>query len=311
LEPLVLVDTDTITHDEWLQWRKLGIGSSEVAAALGLNKYRSPLHVYLDKLGQLPKETEFNEAAYWGNTLEEVVAQEFSKRTGYKIYHPHCIYMHPIYKFMLANLDREFLDENGEKCILECKTTNEHNKQRWLDKDIPEEYYVQVQHQFAVTNYKRAYIACLIGGNTFVYYPVERDENFINFLYSREKEFWDKVVSKTPPEIDDSEWCAKYLEDKYTAKKASKKLPKSAQKWIDMYLDAKLDEESASKRKALASNNLKNLLGNHSVGTLGDYKISWTEVNTTSFDKTTFKKENPELFEKYVKASSFRRFTIV
>lgn len=310
MKPLKLIDTLTITHDEWLQWRKLGIGSSEVAAALGLNKWRSPMHVYLDKLGELPPETEFNEAAYWGNTLEEIVAQEFSKRTGYEIYHPHCIYQHPEYNFMLANLDREFIDENKNICILECKTTNEYNKERWLEQDIPEEYYVQVQHQLAVTGYKSAYIACLIGGNTFVHYPIERDENFIDFLFIREAEFWDKVVKKIPPDIDASDWSSKYLAEKYPPKKDRKKLPKKAQNWIDIYLDAKLEEENAVERKNLAANNLKQLLKNYSVGVTDTHKISWTEITTTTFDKTKFEKENPEIYKKYIKPSTYRRFTV-
>lgn len=34
---------------EWLKTRQTGIGGSDVAAILGLNRYRTPLDVYNDK----------------------------------------------------------------------------------------------------------------------------------------------------------------------------------------------------------------------------------------------------------------------
>ena len=38
-QPKALVDTATLTEDEWLAWRKKGIGGSDVAAALNLSPY--------------------------------------------------------------------------------------------------------------------------------------------------------------------------------------------------------------------------------------------------------------------------------
>ena len=41
-----------------------------------------------------------------------------------------------------------------------------------------------------------------------------------------------------------------------------------------------------------------------------DYKITWNEVSSTRLDTATFKKELPDLFVRYSKTSTTRRFNI-
>jgi len=55
---LRLVKTHDLSREEWLTVRKGGIGSSDAAAAVGLNPYKSPLELWLEKTGRdagLPK----------------------------------------------------------------------------------------------------------------------------------------------------------------------------------------------------------------------------------------------------------------
>ncbi|HFC9341278.1 TPA: YqaJ viral recombinase family protein, partial [Enterococcus hirae] len=42
-----------MSHQEWLEDRKKGIGGSDVATVLGLNKYKSPYQLWLEKTGQI------------------------------------------------------------------------------------------------------------------------------------------------------------------------------------------------------------------------------------------------------------------
>lgn len=67
---------------EWLRHRQAGIGGSDAAAVLGLSRWKSPLDVWLDKTKEITESGEQSEAAYWGSVLEDIVAAEFSKRTG-------------------------------------------------------------------------------------------------------------------------------------------------------------------------------------------------------------------------------------
>lgn len=71
---LRLVSTKELPREDWLQIRKQGIGSSDAAAAVGLNPYKSQLELWLEKTGRdtkLPKTDPHDEESptYWGNVL--------------------------------------------------------------------------------------------------------------------------------------------------------------------------------------------------------------------------------------------------
>ncbi|MDY4448544.1 YqaJ viral recombinase family protein, partial [Gemmiger sp.] len=49
-EPKVLVSTEALTEQEWLAYRRRGIGGSDVAAILGISPFRTARDLYDDKL---------------------------------------------------------------------------------------------------------------------------------------------------------------------------------------------------------------------------------------------------------------------
>ena len=81
-KPVPLVDTATLTEDEWLSWRKKGIGGSDVASALGLSPYRTARELYYDKIGVEPVVSGEDKSITFaiGHLLEDVVAQIFAKK---------------------------------------------------------------------------------------------------------------------------------------------------------------------------------------------------------------------------------------
>ena len=123
-QPKVLCSTAGMTENDWLAWRKTGIGGSEAGIILGSNPYRTKRELFYEKTGVEPvneKETS-TLALRWGHALEETVAQEFSYKTGLRVYQMPEMYQHPIYPFMQGNIDR-FIDfPDGTRGILECKT---------------------------------------------------------------------------------------------------------------------------------------------------------------------------------------------
>lgn len=72
-------------REQWLEERKKGIGGSEAAAIMGLDKNRSALAVYLDKIGE-GVSVEENERMHWGTMLEEQIALEYERRNGRNVY---------------------------------------------------------------------------------------------------------------------------------------------------------------------------------------------------------------------------------
>ncbi|KRT94818.1 lambda-exonuclease family protein [Bacillus glycinifermentans] len=301
--------TENMTEEQWLEARRAGIGGSDAAAIAGLSKWKTPVSVYLDKIGQAPKEDSSSEAAYWGHIHEETVAREFSKRTGKKVRRRKAILQHPNYPFMLANVDRLIV---GEQAGLECKTASEHLKDEWNGEEVPDAYLVQCQHYMAVTGFKAWWIAVLIGGNKFVYKKVDRDEELIAYLIQIEKEFWENhVMNEIPPMFDGSEASTELLTHMYpVGLEDEKELPLAANEQIESYKKAKEEVKEAEVKLREAENQLKGMLGEYEIGNAGNTRVTWKTVTANRFDTKAFAAEHPELFAKFSKPKSHRRFQV-
>ncbi|MDP2678989.1 MAG: YqaJ viral recombinase family protein, partial [Rhodoferax sp.] len=142
---LRLVKTHDLNRDQWLSVRKGGIGSSDAAAAVGLNPYKSQLELWMDKTGRdgnLPKTDPNDETSpmYWGTLLESIVAAHYTKRSGHKVRRINAVLQHPKEPWMLANIDREVIGAPDVQ-ILECKTAGFQGSFLWRE-GVPE--YIQL-----------------------------------------------------------------------------------------------------------------------------------------------------------------------
>ena len=100
----IIADTEKMPHDEWLTFRKRGIGGSDASVVCGINRYKSPVELWMEKTEQMPT-SDAGEAAYWGTILESLVRTEFTKRTGVEVKQVKSILQSKEHSFMLANLD--------------------------------------------------------------------------------------------------------------------------------------------------------------------------------------------------------------
>ena len=205
---LRLVETKSLSRDDWLSVRKNGIGASDAAAAVGLSPYKSMLELWMEKSGRdanLPKPDpdDTTEPVWWGQILEPIVAASYTKQTGNKVRRVNAVLRHATISFMLANVDREVLG-NRDVQLLECKTAGEFGARLWRD-GVPEYVQVQVQHQLAVTGKQAADVAVLLCGQRLDVHRIERDDALIARLIELEAAFWRFVETDTPPQADGSE----------------------------------------------------------------------------------------------------------
>lgn len=306
----VLASTENMPYEDWLEHRKLGIGGSDASIVCGVNRYKSPVELWLDKTGQLPPQ-EAGEAAYWGTQLEALVRREFSKRTNIIVSEPHQLLQSEEHPFMLANLDGVCESPEHGACVFEAKTASAYKAGEWED-GIPDEYQLQIQHYMAVTGYAGAYIAVLIGGNTFRWKFVERDEELISMLIQLENDFWNHVQDGTPPPLDGSSASAKFLAERFPNSKPASHiiLPDTAADLLAQYDEACEKLETITEQKQQAENLLKEMLGDNEVGTAGERIITWKSITQERLDSTTLKAEHPALYKKYANKTSYRRFSI-
>jgi putative phage-type endonuclease len=307
---IVLTDTFNMDYADWLDWRRKGLGGSDASVVCGINRYRSPVELWLDKTGQLPSD-EAGEAAYWGTQLESLVRSEFTKRTGIDVTPVYQLLQSETHPFMLANLDGVCNHPHYGACVFEAKTASAYKTGEWEDK-IPDEYMLQLQHYLSVTGYMGAYIAVLIGGNTFKWRFIERDEELIAMLIELESDFWRHVTEQTPPALDGSEASVKFLNSRFpdSVPQSTIELPDSAADLLQRY-DAACEQVTLfTERKQEAENLLKQMLGGNEAGFSGDRVVTWKSVTQERLDSKTLKAEHPALYGKYATKSSYRRFSV-
>ena len=284
-------------RDAWLKARNQGIGGSDASIILGMNPWKSPFALWMEKTGQAePEDLSDNERVYWGNVLEDIVAKEFTLRTGKKV--RRCGLMqdeeHP---WLLASVDRLVV---GEEAGLEIKTAG--SGKEWKDDNLPDAYYLQCQHYIMVTGYPKWYIAVLIGGSRFVWKEIPRNDDDIDALMKAEKEFWRKVETNEMPSVDGTESCTRALVEKFHGGGEAVELPTEANDALDTI--GKLDGMISDLQKQMdeEKNRLRMWLGDAEAGTIGERKVTWkTQAGRTTIDSKRLKAEKPDVYEAYAK----------
>lgn len=299
------------TREQWLQLRCSGIGGSDASVIFGVNRYRSATELWLEKTGKVIMQEDESEITYWGNTLEDVIREEFSKRSGMIAIKPNYMYRSEKTPFMIANLDGEVEDDIYGTCIFEAKTVSAFKKSEWED-GIPVEYYLQLQHYMAVTDYRGAYIAALIGGNEFTYRFIERNEETIAILIRMESDFWETVTDNYPPELDGSDAAKKFLSESFpeAIERQTLDLGEVGAALIDQYDDICEQESYVKEMKQYIENQLKSLLKDSEIGVAGARKVTWKNYSARRLDTKRLKVNEPEIYEKYSQETRARRFSV-
>ena len=319
--PLRLVDTKQLPREDWLAVRKQGIGSSDAAAAVGLNPYKSQLELWLEKTGRdssLPKLDPNDEEspAYWGNILEPIVASHYTKRSGHRVRRINAVLQHPDPKlpWMLANIDREVIGADDVQ-ILECKTAGINGARLW-EEGVPEYVQLQVMHQLAVTGKQAADVAVLLGGQQLEIHRIERDESMIDRLVDLERLFWDYVVSDTPPPADGTDSAEAALHCLYPEDNGQTLDFSQHTELASTYLELKSVRQSIAQqetREAQLKQVLQQAMGAAARVDFTEGYISWKKSkDSTMLDVEQMLKDKPYLQARYPKIKTgSRRFLII
>jgi predicted phage-related endonuclease len=167
-----------------------------------------------------------------------------------------------------------------------------------------------------VSGFPRWYIACLIGGNHFVSWIVERDEEDIAVLEAAEVNFWEKVEKGIMPDLDGSDSCTEALREHFKGGMTEPiVLPKESIELLERFDQLKELKSSIEAESKEIQNKLCAMLGDNEVGFAGEgedaRKVTWkTVAGRTTIDTKRLKAELPDVFAKYSKKSAdSRRFT--
>lgn len=308
------------SEDKWHFNRRLGIGGSDMGAILGLNKYKTSYDIWKDKL-DIDVSRKTSEPAYWGTVLEDVVANEFSKRNNIKLtQYDHSFHLKDN-PWCAANIDRFIWQDNKTpiyhdkvttKHILECKTAGAFVND-WGDEDsdeIPYSYLIQCQWYLRVVNADICFVALLKGGQKYLQFKVVKDTNLQDILVEKATEFWfDNVISNTPPTPKSLREVNQYFKKDNSESCLSNNEITSS---INEIKKLKESEKSIKKEIEAHENIIKQYLGSNAIikDSCGDALATWKNQKTKRFNSKEFKKDNEPLYNKYIKETESRVFKI-
>ncbi len=334
--PAVIVDTTGLTEAEWLEYRRTGIGGSDASAVLGVSPFTTCRDLYYDKLrivSAIDDEDNWVQKAV-GHLLEDLVAQIFHIRTGYRIYQIKKMFRHPLYPFMIADVDFFVELPDGTTAILEIKTTNYNAKNKWWDnkkKIIPLNYELQGRHYMAVMNLDRVYYCCLYGNSEeeVIIRHIDRDLAYESELIALEENFWvNHVLAQVPPPYtENGDLILKSVHRHFGAadpQTPEMVLSKRCSAEIARYLElqqikselevhVKSLGEQMTKIKGIIADEMGKRCSASCVIDGVNYAITFNPVPKPVIDKKNLAKleiQYPEVYKQFVTVSESRRFNV-
>ena len=335
-EPLVLVDTADLPEDEWLEYRRRGIGGSDAAAILGVSPFATARDLYYDKLKVVSYEDgESNWVAKKvGHLLEDLVAEIFHVKTGFEIYQVKKMFYHPVHTYMLADVDYFIRLPNGKTAILEIKTTNYNAKDHWWcdgQEIVPINYEIQGRHYMCVMNVDEVYYCCLYGNNEneVIIRHIERDLDYEAELIALEGNFWNEhiLAQVPPPYTEDGDLIIESARRHFgpadeNAPEIVLSVPLASS--LVRYTELQAEKSELNRGVKRVENEMKRLqgrivaeMGRSCVATAnsndGSYTITYKPVIKPVIDKESLirlRAQHPDIYEEYVSLSESRRFYV-
>jgi len=181
---------------EWLALRKTKITATDAAVILGASHWKTRFQLYNEKISE-ENNTFKNDAMQRGLDLEPIARDLFEIKTGLKV-SPKVV----INDWAMASLDG--ISDCGNH-IVEIKCPGSKDHAIALLGKVPDHYYPQLQHQMYVCDVESAYYFSFDGADGVVV-EVLRNEEYIQKMIIEEKKFYQCLINKTPPELNEGDY---------------------------------------------------------------------------------------------------------
>ena len=272
----------------WLTARQRDVTSTESAALFGMSPYVTHFELWHRKHSGTAPEFKTNERMRWGNRLEAAIAHGIAEEQGWEI-RPMKEYMRDpdarlgsSFDFVITNL--------GEPVHLEIKNVDYLAfRDGWIEHEdgsieAPEHIEMQVQHQMAVSGFKRAFIGAFIGGNRGVVIERERDEDVIRAIRAKVAEFWRTVDAGQEPDPvmpEDAEAVIRMHQYAEPGKILDASGDAEIARLVEVYRQASAAEKNATEDKEAAKARLLAAIGDAEKVLLPGYTVSASMIADT------------------------------
>ncbi len=277
--------------------RKKGIGGTDISAIVGLNPWKTPLDVFLEKTGQKEDQPD-NENLWWGREMEPVLAKRYAKEKEINeslLVLPPALknpMRHPKMPWYLGSPDclipTVFPKIAEIKGGVDFKTSGKPDE--WGEPgtdEVPQQYIIQAEWYMGLTGAAWWDIAVLLMGFTrkFTIYRINRDNELIQGLIDAGERFWtDHVLTGIPPALDGSKSATEYLKKKYPSDLGPLLEPTDPEiiALCEQYREIRKIAKNWEVQESELANRLRNFIGD-AAGMQGSWgKITWRKTKDSN-----------------------------
>jgi putative phage-type endonuclease len=217
-----LINTENMSHEDWLENRREGIGGSDVGIILGLNPYMSRIQLFYQKLGMYPEQIleDENQSVFFGKLFEEKIRKvaehyDFSYTKAYMQNHREGKKLRHIYEFPYMGVSEKYPwlrgnfdglgthnphDEQIEAIfpdfITEIKTISGRAADIW-ENGVPPAYITQVMTYMLiweeVNPHIQGHLYSLRDGNVLEGHLIEPNEAIQDRILEETHEFFELI----------------------------------------------------------------------------------------------------------------------
>jgi putative phage-type endonuclease len=317
-----MTDARSMSADARHDWRRAGIGGSDIAALVGLSRYASPTSLYYEKTGQVEPDHTDTERQRIGRRMESVLAEEFHDRTGLHCVAAQTLWANPQHPFArctvdgIANdtTDRDDLHDTTNLGTIQFKTDGRFG---WPD-GVPANIRAQCVWEMGVTGLPMSWLVVMFAGFRVEVFELPFDHDAAAdwlFMLETAERFWtDNVCAGVPPPTDDHEATTRTLEEVFTPDPALQRpVDDDARELVAKVVDAQAMTKAYKANEDALRNQLRAVIGDavdlydgFDAKDRPNVVASWRPQTARRFDVEGFRKVYPDLAEVYTNETESR-----
>lgn len=295
--------------------RSTYLGGSEVAAIYGLSPYKTPVELWLEKTGRTEREVfdkKKERILARGKRLEPVIIEMVMDKLIEQGHEVELIatnkrYTDPDSPYLSCEIDFELLLD-GQHINGDCKTVIGFQRKKWGEEEteeVPIHYAAQFMYGLGITGRSKCLVAALIGLDDVAIYWVYRDQETIDAMVAKARDFWVNCVladvAPDPIKFDDIKLL--YPVDNGQAVEAT---PEIAEK-VGELRTIKGSIKQLEERAELLTLDIGEYISPNAALTFGGEEIAtWKGQNDSRLDQKAFKAAQPELCAEFTRTKIVR-----
>lgn len=307
-------------NDQQREERLTGLGASDVPVVMmNGTKYKSIADLVTEKRG-LREDRDDNHHIRRGNRQERVALGVFNELTGHDVVPAESLenggfVRHAGYDWAICHLDARAYPEGEASYPVEVKAPSLWHYSKIKEDGIPEEWEWQCQHQLWVTGCASMVLVVFSAElDEAKLYQIDRDPKAISEICAKGSELWAAITGKGPwPDWADDPKDAPAPDDPVDPKAIPVVDDPILRAMIATYDDARQREKSGREAKESIRDDLISYMGDTghaAIQTPGGSKVYHTPRKSTVFRMREFKRDHPDLAEKYTKTTKPRALRV-